>query len=91
MGTKIKDETITARCGNQVKKILHLISVREHVSMSEILSKSVMEYYKRHFSDKDFYKHEVELFGRYGSKKGNLSVKRKKYLKERLNAKYSRS
>jgi len=91
MGTKIKDETITARCGNQVKKILHVISLRENVSMSEILSKSVMEYYKRHFSDKDLYKHEVELFGKYGSKKGNLSIKRKKYLKERLNAKYSRS
>lgn len=91
MGTKIKNETITARCGNQVKKILHLISCREHVSMSEVLSKSVMEYHKRHFPDKDFYKHEVELFGRYGSRKGNLSIKRKKYLKEKLNAKHSRS
>jgi len=90
MGTRIKDETITARCGNEVKKILHFISSREHVSMSEVLSKSVMEYHKRHFVDSALYKHEVELFGRYGSKKGNLSINRKKYLKEKLNAKHSR-
>jgi len=91
MGTKTKDETITARCRNQVKKILHLISYREHVSMSEVLSKSVMEYHKRHFHDRDFYKQEMELFGKYGSKKGDLSMRRKKYLKEKLNAKRSRS
>ncbi|MFH1879109.1 MAG: hypothetical protein ABH883_09920 [Candidatus Omnitrophota bacterium] len=91
MGIKIKDETITARCGNQVKKILYLISHQEKLSMSEVLAKSILEYYKRHFPDGNFYKHEVELFGRYGSGKSDLSADRKKYLKERLNAKHSRS
>ena len=88
---KNKEEAITARCGGETKKYLQLLSRTENISMSEIVSRSIKEYYKRHFPDRSFFKEEKRLFGRYGSELGDLSVNRKKYLKEKLRAKHSHS
>lgn len=84
-----KEEIITARCGAYVKEILHLLSQSERVSMSEVITKSILEYHQRHFPDKSFFEEEQELFGRYGSAKGDLSRNRKQYLKEMLSGKHS--
>ena len=86
-----KEETITARCRSGVKKTLYLLSRMERRSMSEVLARSVQEYYQRHFPGKDFFEREKQLFGRYGSGIGDLSVNRKKYLKEKLREKHSYS
>lgn len=86
-----KEKIITARCDNNVKEILQNLSRIENLPMSDIIVKSILEYYKRHFSDKSFLDTENRLFGRYGSGKGDLSIKRKQYLKEILSAKHGHS
>lgn len=86
---KIKEEIITARCDTHVKEILHLLSQSEDLSMSDVIAKSILEYHKRHFPNKSFLETERELFGRHGSGKGDLSIKRKQYLKEMLSGKHS--
>ena len=88
---KIKEESITARCDTHIKEILHLLSQSEDLSMSDIIAKSILEYHQRHFPNQSFFEVEKELFGRYSSGRGNLSTKRKRYLKEILSAKHRSS
>lgn len=85
---KTKEETITARCDSDVKEILQLLSQSEHISMSDVIAKSVLEYHQRHFPNKSFLETEQKLFGRYSSGKGDLSTKRKQYLREGLSGKH---
>ncbi len=86
-----KEEIVTARCNTQVKEILYLLSQSEHLSMSDVIAKSILEYHQRHFPSQFFLEEEQELFGRYSSSKGDLSVNRKQYLKEILGGKHSRN
>jgi hypothetical protein len=88
---KTKEEIITARCDSRVKKILHLLSQSEDLSMSDVIAKSILEYHQRHFPNQSFCEEEQELFGKYSSGKGDLSTKRKQYLKEMLSGKHSHS
>lgn len=84
-----KEEIITARCDTHVKEILHLLSQAEDTSMSDVVAKSIIEYHRRHFPNKSFLQTEKELFGKYSSGRGDLSTKRKDYLKEMLSGKHS--
>ena len=86
-----KEEIISARCNTYVKEVLDIQSQSEDLSRSEIMAKSILEYHKRHFPNKSFLETERKLFGRYGSGKGDLSIKRKQYLKEILSGKHSHS
>ena len=86
-----KEEIITARCDTHVKEILHLLSQSGRISMSDVITKSILEYHQRHFPSQSFLEEEQELFGRYSSSKGDLSVNRKQYLKEILGGKHSRN
>lgn len=86
-----KEEVVTARCDTHVKEILYLISQSMRISMSDVITKSILEYHKRHFPDHSFFEEEQELFGRYSSSKGDLSINRKQYLKEILTGKRSRN
>ena len=86
-----KEGIITARCDINVKDILYLLSQSERLSMSDVVTKSILEYHKRHFPRQSFFKEEQKLFGRYGSSKGDLSINRKQYLKEMLSGKHSRN
>lgn len=83
-----KTELISARCNANVKSILNLLSQTENLPMSEIISKSVIEYYQNHFPNQSFIEMEKELFGKYSSGKKDLSVNRKKYLKDILHEKH---
>lgn len=91
ISNKTKEEIITARCDSNVKKVLHLLSESEHLSMSEIITKSIFEYHNRHFPDQSFFEVEKELFGKYGSGRGDLSIRRRQYLKEMLSGKHRRN
>jgi len=86
-----KEEIVTARCNTQVKEILYLLSQSEHLSMSDVIVRSILEYHKSHFPGQSFFEKEQELFGRYSSSKGDLSINRKQYLKETLSGKHSRN
>ncbi len=88
---KTKEGIITARCDTHVKEILHILSESEDLSMSDLIAKSILEYHQRHFPNQSFCEEEQELFGRYSSGKGNLSVERKQHLKEMLSGKHSRN
>ncbi len=83
-----KKELLSARCNSHVKEVLTQLSQTEHLAMSEIITKSILEYYQRHFPNQSFLKTEQELFGRYNSGKRDLSINRKQYLKEGLGAKH---
>lgn len=83
-----KTEIISARCDAQVKGILDLLSQTENLSMSEIISKSLIEYYQNHFPNQSFLEMEKELFGRYSSGKKDLAVSRRKYLRKTLHEKH---
>ncbi len=83
-----KTELVSARCNSQVKNVLARLSQTEHLSMSEIITKSILEYYRRHFPNQSFLQTEQELFGRYNSGRRDLSIQRKQYLKEVLGAKH---
>jgi len=88
--TKPKAELITARCDKRVKNLLQHISRSQGISMSEVISESIREYHQRHFATESFFAKEAELFGKYGSEKGNLSTDRKQYLTETLREKHRR-
>ncbi len=88
---KNKEEMITARCDTHTKAILLFLSKSNHLSMSDVISKSVLEYHQRHFPTQSLLKKEQKLFGRYSSKIGDLSIERKHYLKEILDGKHSHS
>lgn len=85
-----KTEIISARCNAYVKNILNLLSQTENLPMSEIISKSVIEYYQNHFPNQSFLEIEKELFGKYSSSSGkrDLSVKRRQYLKDTLHERH---
>lgn len=83
-----KTNLLTARCSTHVKEALAVLSRTEHLSKSEIISKSVLDYYERHLPQ-NLSEVEQKLFGRYSSGKKDLSTNRKKYLKEILLEKHS--
>jgi len=85
---KRKEENISARCYPDIKALLHFMERATVFSESEIVAKSIREYYQRHFSQEDLFKVEAQLFGKYSSGKRDLSSKRKKYLKENLHEKH---
>ena len=86
-----KEKIITARCDTHVKEILYLLSQSERLSMSDVIAKSILEYHKRRFPDQSFSEEEQKLFGRHGSSKGDLSINRKRHLREMLSGKHSRN
>lgn len=86
-----KKEIITARCDTRAKEILNLLSKTEHLSRSEIITKSILEYYRKYFLNRSLVEKEREFFGRFGSAKGDVSIKRKQYLKEILGGKHRHS
>lgn len=86
--THKKTNLLTARCSADVKEALNVLSRTENLSRSEIISKSVLDYYERHLPQ-TLSDVEQNLFGRYSSGKKDLSANRKKYFKEILLEKHS--
>jgi hypothetical protein len=79
---------ISARLDDTVITKLETISQLEGISKSKIIAKSIIEYFNHHVPTDTPYELGKNLFGQTKSDKKDLSTNRKKYLKERLNAKY---
>ena len=61
--------------------------IKTHKTKGEIITSPKPEYHRRHYSD--ILKAEKELFGRRSSGRGDLSTKRKLYLREMPGGKHS--
>jgi len=85
---KRKEKNISARCYPDIKAMLHFMERATAFSESEIVAKSIREYYQKHFAQEDLSKAEAQLFGKYSSGKRDLSSRRKEYLKEKLREKH---
>ncbi|MBU2652726.1 MAG: ribbon-helix-helix protein, CopG family [bacterium] len=82
--------TITARLKEVTDKKLRLLCNLEGVSRTEIIKESIEEYFNRHVPGIAPYEMGKNLFGRFASSKGNLSINGKKYLKKKLREKHIR-
>ena len=83
-----KKRMLTARCSAPVKEALAILSRSENLSQSEIISKSVLDYYQRHLPH-DLVGLEKKIFGRHKSGRNDLSVNRKEYFLKSLVEKHS--
>ena len=81
---KTKDKFIGFKSDQGTYNLLRKLQTREKRTVSEIIRESIAVYY----SQKTFVlssEEEVKLFGKYGSKKGDISVEHDRYLQEGLN------
>ena len=83
-----KTTALTARCSAPVKEALTILSRSENLSKSEIISKSVLDYYQRHLPH-NLAETEKDLFGKYKSGRKDLSINRKEYFLKSLIEKHS--
>lgn len=80
---------VSVRLSDDFSQKLDKISELENKSKSEIIKIALSQYFRTYENDKNPYELGEDLFGKKGSKKGNLSKDYKKLLKEKLNEKYS--
>jgi hypothetical protein len=80
---------ISARLDYSVINKLETISRLEGLSKSKVVAKSIIEYFNNHFPTNTPYELGKMYFGKTSSGKKDLSKNRKKYMKEKLHAKYS--
>ena len=75
---------ITVRLRPELEKALEVTAKRFGITKSELIRRSIEDYLKK--LDKELSAWELgrDLFGKYSSGKGNLSVDKKKILKQKL-------
>ena len=81
---------ISVRLDPQMESRLNYYAAHFDVSKSKIIKESLMHYFEflqKKEIDKTPYEVGKDLFGKYGSEKGDLSVTYKKRIKEKLRAK----
>ncbi len=78
----------TVRLNDEIETKLSMLTDIEKSSKSEVIKKTIAEYYESHYQDKTPYELGESLFGKYGADE-NLSLNYKEKLKDMLNEKYS--
>ena len=81
---------ISIRLDDELEKGLELLSRQTGLSKSRIIKESLRQYLESRIQPKTPYELGEDLFGRYGSGKGDLATRRKQYLNEKLHAKHAR-
>jgi len=81
---------ISLRLNTDLENKLNQIAKSEKLPKSEIIKRALVSYFKDFQKIHSAYDLGKDLFGKYGSGKGDLSAKYKTILKENLNEKYSR-
>ncbi len=82
--------TITARLKGASGRKLRLLCKLEGVSITDVIKESLEEYFDRHVPSAAPYEIGKNLFGRFSSGRGDLSINRKKYLRKKLREKHIR-
>ena len=80
---------VSLRLPIKIEKQLNEISENEHLSKSAIIKDALNMFFNDYYQKTTPYDLGKDLFGKYGSKKGNLSVDYKKLIKGKLNEKFS--
>jgi predicted DNA-binding protein len=77
------------RLPKELEEKLDSLSASEHATKSDIIREAVEEYISNY--DRKLHAYDIgkDLFGRYGSKSGNLSSNFKAKVKEKIHAKIS--
>jgi hypothetical protein len=80
---------VSLRLPIKIEKQLNEISENEHLSKSAIIKDALNMFFNDYYQKTTPYDLGKDLFGKYGSKKGNLSVDYKKLIKGKLHEKFS--
>jgi len=80
---------ISLRLPGNLENKLNQISKDEKLSKSEVIKQALVLYFEDYQKKHSAYDLGKDLFGKYGSKKGNISRDYKKILKDKLNEKHS--
>ena len=79
--------TITVRVDKEFEATLETLASREGVSKSALIRQCLEEFVDRKKSETTPWSLGKTVFGKHGSGKGNLSVNRKKIIREKIHAK----
>lgn len=81
---------ISLRLDKKLENQLSKVANSEGKSKSDLVRTLIAEFLSNKRSQPSSWDLGKDVFGRYGSGKGNLSINRKSILREKLNAKKSR-
>jgi hypothetical protein len=82
--------TISLRLNSETEHELTRYAQKAGKSKSELIRSLIAEFMNMKKINNNSWELGKELFGRYGSGKGDLSINRKSLLREKLNAKTNR-
>lgn len=77
------------RLSKELEEKLNSLSERENMTKSEIIKEALEEYLDNYEQKANPYDLGKELFGKYGSGKGDLSTSYKKKVRSKVNEKMS--
>ena len=80
---------ISLRLSPEIEKKLSRIARLEKITKSELMKRALLMYFKTYQEKKSPFDLGKDLFGKYGSGKGNLSRDYKRILKEKLSKKHT--
>jgi len=80
---------ITVRLPKEMEKKIEALSQKKLTTKSEIIKEALQEYLEKQENLEKPFDLGKELFGKYGSGKGNLSIEYKKKVREKVHAKMS--
>ena len=81
---------ISVRLPEELEKKLNQLAESKNVTKTHLVKEALNKYIAEKEKKKDSYQLGRDLFGRYGSGKGNLSTTYKKRVSDRIHEKYSR-
>lgn len=79
---------ISVRLSKQLEEKINNLSKQEDVTKSDIIKEALEKYIEEQEKQTKPYELGVELFGKQGSGKGNLSKTYKKKVREKINEKH---
>ncbi|MBZ4687765.1 MAG: hypothetical protein PWQ96_1293 [Clostridia bacterium] len=80
---------ISVRLSQELEEKINSLSKRKNITKSEIIKEALEKYFESYEQSETAYDLGKDLFGKYGSGQGNLSVIYKKKVREKLNEKMS--
>lgn len=80
----------TIRLPEEIEQRLRQIAIRTRKTKSKIIKEALLIYFGNQSETKTPYELGKDLFGRFGSDSTDLSLNRKRILKEKLRAKNTR-